>query len=284
MNRLQAAGRIYLSLIAARKKFSGVRQARAAVPWKRRPPFTYTASRMNGATGQSLRNSSIFAGAFLGGDFASGGLLGVAVQDEEHLLDAAGGGDTSAVGALMGLHADRIKRMISVRIDPRLSARLDQSDVFQELQLDVIRRLPEFMAAREVPFFHWLRYLGLQKLAELTRFHMRTQARDVRREVAVANDISSLALANFLEGSVASPSAAMAQVELRLELESVIAELDEMDREILLMRHAEQLSSAEAAVELGISANTCRQRYLRALKRLRRALDARKLEWSADHV
>lgn len=206
------------------------------------------------------------------------------MQDEEQLLEAAGGGDTSAVGELMGLHADRIKRMISVRIDPRLSARLDQSDVFQELQLDAIRRLPEFIANREVSFFHWLRYLGLQKLAELTRYHMQTQARDVRREVTAASDVSSLALANFLVASVASPSSVLAKVEMRSELDSVIAELDETDREILLLRHAEQLSSAEAAIELGISANTCRQRYLRALKRLRLALDARNLDWSADHV
>jgi RNA polymerase sigma-70 factor (ECF subfamily) len=202
---------------------------------------------------------------------------------ENELIDQASAGDASALGQLVGLHEGRIKRMIAVRMDPRIKGRMDPSDVFQELQLDVIRRIPEYAEKREVSFFEWLRFLARQKLAELSRRHMQTQARDVRREqnlLPESGGVSSIALASFLIGDITSPSMQVAHREVKTHLDAAIASLDEIDREVLLLRHAEQLSSVEAAAELGLPANTFRQRYLRALKRLKSALQQHGLNWS----
>ncbi len=201
---------------------------------------------------------------------------------ERDLIDRVSHGDQAAFGPLMEMHAARIRRMISVRMDARLKGRLDESDVYQELQLDVIHRLPEYAEKRETGFFEWLRFLGRQKLAELSRRHVHTQARDVRREVHPGHfpgHDSSIALASFLVGEITSPSIQASRREIRERLDAAIASLDDTDREALLLRHAEQLSSAEAAAELGIPANTFRQRHLRALKRLKSALIEQKLDW-----
>ncbi len=201
---------------------------------------------------------------------------------EQDLIDRISRGDQSAFGPLMDLHAGRIKRMISVRMDSRLRGRIDDSDIFQELQLDVIRRLPEYTEKRETSFFEWLRFLGRQKLAELSRRHVHTQSRDVRREERPGhhpdND-SSIALASFLVGEITSPSLQASRHEIRERLDAAIAGLEDSDREALLLRHAEQLSATEAATELGILPNAFRQRYFRALKRLKTVLLEQNLDW-----
>jgi RNA polymerase sigma-70 factor, ECF subfamily len=201
---------------------------------------------------------------------------------ESQLIDRVARGDQSAFGPLMELHALRLRRMISVRMDARLKGRLDESDVYQELQLDVINRLPEYAEKREVSFFAWLRFLGRQKLAELSRRHVHAQARDVRREATLGHlpgHESSIALASFLVGEITSPSLQASRREIRERLDAAIATLDDTDREALLLRHAEHLSATEAATELGVSPNTFRQRHLRALKRLKTALIEQKLDW-----
>ena len=201
---------------------------------------------------------------------------------EKELIEKAAKGDSGAIGNLLTRHSQRIKRMLAVRLDPRIRARLDESDVYQELQIEATRRLPEFLAERSVSFFVWMRYLAKQKLAELTRRHLQIQSRDPRREqrsFRSDRNASSIALASFLIGNVTSPSMQVAREEMKGIIENAIQSLDQIDREILLLRHAEHLSTAEAAVELTISANTCRQRYWRALKRLKSVLDQHQLDW-----
>lgn len=202
--------------------------------------------------------------------------------DEKVLIDRVVQGDQSAFGPLMALHSPRIRRMITVRIDSRLRGRVDESDVFQELQMDVLRRLPEYAEKEEMGFFEWVRFLGRQKLAEMSRRHIHAQARDVRREEnpgQLPGHESSIALASFLVGEITSPSLQVSRREIREKLDAAISSLDEIDREALLLRHAEQLSATEAALEAGVPANTFRQRHLRALKRLKAALIEQKLDW-----
>jgi RNA polymerase sigma-70 factor (ECF subfamily) len=202
--------------------------------------------------------------------------------EERVLIERVAQGDQSAFGPLMALHSDRLRRMISVRMDSRLKGRVDTSDVYQELQIEVIRRLPDYMANKDMGFFEWLRFLGRQKLAETSRRHLHAQARDVRREERLEHspsDGSSLALASFLVGEITSPSLQVSRREIREKLDAAIASLDEMDRETLLLRHAEQLSATEAAKEAGVSASTFRQRHVRALKRLKAALLEQNLDW-----
>jgi RNA polymerase sigma-70 factor, ECF subfamily len=202
--------------------------------------------------------------------------------EEQVLIDRVSQGDQTAFGPLMALHSVRIRRMIAVRMDSRLRGRVDESDVFQELQIDVLRRLPDYVENTEMGFFEWLRFLGRQKLAEISRRHIHAQVRDVRREERpghLAGHDSSIALASFLVGDITSPSLQVSRREIREKLDAAIASLDDFDREALLLRHAEQLSATEAAIEAGVSASTFRQRHLRALKRLRAALVEQNLDW-----
>jgi RNA polymerase sigma-70 factor (ECF subfamily) len=199
---------------------------------------------------------------------------------EQELIDRFANGESNVVGELIELHRDRIKRMIQVRLDPGMRQRLDSSDVFQELQIDVIKRMPEFIPQQqEVSFFQWLRFLGRQKLAELHRRHVGAQARSINREYHPASDASSIALANFLVGDVSSPSLQVSRKELKQCLDSAVGALEELDREAILLRHAEQLSAIEAAAELGIAPNAFRQRYFRALKKLKASLEKHQLLW-----
>ncbi len=199
---------------------------------------------------------------------------------EQELLNRFAGGETDVVGELVALHGERIKRMIHVRLDPRLRRRVDSSDVFQELQLDVLRRMPEFIPQQqEVSFFQWLRFLGRQKLAELHRQHVQVQGRSINREYRSNTEASSIALADFLVGDISSPSQQVARQELKEQLDNAVASLDELDRETILLRHAEQLSTVEAAAELGITPKAFRQRYFRALKKLKAVLEQHHLLW-----
>ncbi|MCA9149906.1 MAG: sigma-70 family RNA polymerase sigma factor [Planctomycetales bacterium] len=202
--------------------------------------------------------------------------------DESELISRAANGDTAAIGQLLSRHELRLKRMISIRMDSRLKGRLDASDVFQELQLEASQRFEEFARQSTLPFFVWMRFLAKQKVAEACRRHLYTQARDVRREQAEFGsdgESTSVSLASFLMGQITSPSMQVAKAEIRQLVLSAIDSLDPLDREILLMRHAEQLSSSETANELNISQNTCRQRHVRALKRLKVLLSQHDLSW-----
>ncbi len=119
----------------------------------------------------------------------------------------AAGGDHLAAEQLIQLHRERLKRMIRSRLDPRLIKRLDESDVVQEVQLEVIERLPEYLSKQEVPFFNWLRFLARQKLNEFMRRNLGAQSRDVRREQMHWNGEldSSMSLMAFLSEQVESP-------------------------------------------------------------------------------
>jgi RNA polymerase sigma-70 factor (ECF subfamily) len=201
---------------------------------------------------------------------------------ETELLQQAAVGEREAVGALLMLHRDRLKRMVIARIDPRVAGRIDSSDIIQEVSAEAATRIHEYVSKPEVSFFHWLRFLTKQKIAETLRRHVHAQARDVRREMSMhqaAEDGSSFALCQMIMGDLTSPSEAIAKVEMLALVEVAIRQLDPTDREILVLRHFEQLTTAEAAVELGITPNTCRQRHLRALKRMRELLQQYNLNW-----
>lgn len=200
---------------------------------------------------------------------------------ELQLIPLAATGDKVAIDHLVMLHRDRLKRMIVARMDQRLNRRMDASDVIQEMHVEISKRLPEYLSKPDVPYFVWLRFLARQKLAELIRRNVLTKARDVRREQPLHQGFadSSIALSRYLSGQVESPSSALRKLELRELLTSMIGTLPETDREILLLRHVEQLTTAEAAAELDITENTCRQRHLRALRRMKELLEKAGLRW-----
>lgn len=208
-------------------------------------------------------------------------------EAESVLLARVADGDTSAVGQLLALHSEPLKRMLSYRLPTQLNARLDSSDVWQEVQLDANRRLPEYFEKKEVPFKVWLRFLAKQKLDELVRRNFGTQARDpLREQQLIANqDLSatSVAIAQFLIDNATTPSMKLLRQELGQAVSIAIEQLEEIDREIIILRHMEEMSSSQAAVELGISVAACRKRHVRALQRLRSILDAHSLDWNPEN-
>jgi RNA polymerase sigma-70 factor, ECF subfamily len=200
-------------------------------------------------------------------------------QDSEaDLIRRAGCGDRDAGEQLLSRHRRRLRRMISVRMDPRLNARMDPSDVVQEVLAEAARRLPEYVGSTPLPFYPWLRQIAWEQLVKLHRHHLRTQKRSALRERNFGlglSDQSALALAEHLLASGTSPSGRAMREELRERVRRALGQLDPGDREILVMRHLEQLQIGEIAAMLGISEGAVKMRRLRAAEQLRRLLEDR---------
>ena len=191
-------------------------------------------------------------------------------------LERAAGGDPAAWQGLVRQHADRLRRMLLLRLDPRIRGRVDPSDVLQEAFLDAARGLAEYVRRPPLPFYLWLRQLAGTRLAKAHRRHLGAQARDARREVGLAGDrppdVSSAVLAEGLLGREARPSEQAMRAELRARLEQALDRLGALDREVIALRHFEHLNNAEAACVLGLSVSAASKRYVRALGRLRDVL------------
>jgi RNA polymerase sigma-70 factor, ECF subfamily len=199
-----------------------------------------------------------------------------ASDDTIPLLRQAAAGDQHALGALWDRYRERLKRMVRLRLDRRLQGRLDPSDVLQEAFLDFARRAGEFAENPEVSFFLWLRTLTGQRLQMLHRQHLGAKMRDAAREISLHRgpmpQATSVSLAAQLLGHFTSASAKVARAEMQILLQEALNGLDPIDREILALRHFEELSNAETAEVLGIDPSAASSRHVRALKRLRQVL------------
>jgi RNA polymerase sigma-70 factor (ECF subfamily) len=198
--------------------------------------------------------------------------MSLSVQTEA-LLDRLRAADDQALGELFMLHRERLWRMLYVRLDDRLRSRLAPDDVLQETFLDVARRIGEYLAGPAVPFYVWLRFLTVQRLQMMQRAHLGAQMRDAGREVATARGggpfASSESMAGQLVSHLTSPSQAAIRRELQQRLRAALDEMDPLDREVLALRHFEELSNGEVAEVLGITKEAASKRHVRALKRLR---------------
>jgi RNA polymerase sigma-70 factor (ECF subfamily) len=195
------------------------------------------------------------------------------IQTNEQLLDAARNGDEGALAVLIERHRDRLERMVRLRMDRRLQGRVDPADVVQEAYLALRGKFPQYRADPHLPFFLWLRLEVGQKLVDVHRFHLKTQMRDAGQEVSLHQgalpQVTSLSLAEQLLGKLTSASQAAMRVELKLRVQEALNSMDPQDREVLILRHFEELSNGEAAQVLGIKASAAVNRYVRALKRLK---------------
>jgi RNA polymerase sigma-70 factor (ECF subfamily) len=182
-------------------------------------------------------------------------------------------GDPGQFGDLLEQYRPRLRRMVALRLDPRLHGRIDPSDVIQETYLEASARLAEYLQKPSLPFFLWVRFLAGQKLVTLHRHHLGRQMRDVGREVSLYRgqlpETSSAALAAQLLGQDPRPSEAAIRAELKIRLQEALNAMDPLDREILALRHFEQLSLAESAQVLGLTESGACRRHLRAVKRLK---------------
>jgi RNA polymerase sigma-70 factor (ECF subfamily) len=196
-------------------------------------------------------------------------------SDTDHLLEQASQGDDQAREQLLARHRRRLRRMVEIHFDRRLLARVDPSDVVQEALAEAVRLLSDYLQHRPLPFYPWLRQLALDRLADLRRRHLRTQRRSIAREEGPAHllsEESALELAGRLLARGSSPSDRLQRQELRNRVRAVLDQLPERDREVLVLRHLEQLPVDEIAAILRITTGAVYTRHLRALERLRTVL------------
>jgi RNA polymerase sigma-70 factor, ECF subfamily len=205
-----------------------------------------------------------------------GSEMGPDGDDSAALLQRAAAGNPDAVRDLFARHRERLKRMVHLRLSRRLQGRVDDSDVLQEAFLDIANRLPEYAAGPKLPLFLWLRHMTGLKLAEVHRRHLGTQLRDADREVTLHRgglpEADSVSLAAHLLGQLTTPSQAAIKAETRLIVQEALNNMDPTDREVLALKHFEQLSTSEIAEVLGMSKAGAGHRYLRAIKRLKEIL------------
>ena len=194
-------------------------------------------------------------------------------RTNEELLDAARQGDERALAVLVERHRDRLERMVRLRMDRRLQGRVDPADVVQEAYLAVRGKFPQYSADSHLPFFLWLRLEVGQKLVDVHRFHLGAKMRDAGQEVSLYQgalpQVTSLSLAEHLLGKLTTASQAAMRAELKIRVQEALNSMGPHDREVLILRHFEELSNAEAAQVLGIKPSAAVNRYVRALKRLK---------------
>jgi RNA polymerase sigma-70 factor, ECF subfamily len=195
-------------------------------------------------------------------------------MDTEQLLDLVEQGDASAAATLLTRHKQRLHRMVQLRLDPRLSARLDPSDVVQDVLAEAHKRLSAYAHQREIPFYPWLRAIAWDKLIEMKRRHIAAGRRSVRREAGqldLSGD-SELILVKRLVAATGTPSDQLIRREMRARIQAAIGQLPPRDHEVIVLRHLEELSFPETAAVLGLSESAVYSRYRRALERLHRLL------------
>ena len=187
-------------------------------------------------------------------------------------------GDHNALAELFSHHRDRLWRMVNFRMDPRLHGRVDADDVLQEAWLAAVQRIDHFLADASRSIFVWFRLITSQTLVDIHRRHLGTQKRNAAAEFSISGGwtatSTSFSLSHHLLGHLTSPSQAALRDELSETLRTALQSMNEIDREVLALRHFEQLTNRETAQILGISEQAASDRYIRALSRLKSVLTA----------
>ena len=191
----------------------------------------------------------------------------------DDLVRRAANGEEGALAALFDRHRDRLRQMIRVRLDRRLQGRVDPSDVLQDAYIDLSRKLPEYATKPDLPFFLWLRLVVGERLLRVHRHHLGAAMRDAGREISIhrgpSPQASSASLAAHLLGQFTSASKAVSRDEMQRLLQEALAGMDPTDREVIALRHFEELSNDEVAAALGITKAAASKRYVRAMLRLK---------------
>ena len=210
--------------------------------------------------------------------FSNGGLLMLDDAEKVDQLDTRlRDGDEKALAELFTLHRERLRRMVEFRMDRRLQGRVDASDIVQEAYIDASQRVRHYAKKPEMSFFVWLRQITTQRLIDVHRRHLDAKMRDARQEVSIhRGDLAattSASIAAELIGQFVSPSQLAIRAELFDQLESALEGMDPIDREVLALRHFEELTNNEVAQVLDITKSAASNRYIRALGRLKSVLE-----------
>lgn len=197
-----------------------------------------------------------------------------ASQPHLELIGRAARHDSQARHDLLEAYRDYLLRMVAARLDRRLAPRVDPSDIVQEALTDASRRMDDYFREQPIPFLAWLRQITGERVIDAHRRHLQSQRRSVSREAAALQpaDESTVALARLLVANDTSPSNRLIRQERSEQLRAALDALPPRDREILSMRHIEQLDTAEIAEALGLTVGAVEGRLLRALLRLRSRL------------
>lgn len=192
----------------------------------------------------------------------------------ERLLELAKAKSPEALDELFRRHRERLGRMITVRMDPRLQTRIDASDIIQETLIEANRRIEDYLDEQPIGFYPWLRQIAWNRMIDVFRRHITSEGRNVGREQPTMQlaDGSAIDLLNSLEASLTSPSKAVERREVYATVQNAMQTLSTTDRELIVMRHLERLSTRETAEALNISEAAVKTRLLRALQRLRTQL------------
>jgi RNA polymerase sigma-70 factor (ECF subfamily) len=185
-------------------------------------------------------------------------------------------GDGEARQKLLVRHRERLRRMVALRMDHRLAARIDPSDVVQEALIEADRHLEAYLRDRPLPFYPWLRQFAWQRLRHVHRLHIDAQRRSVTREEPwemPLPDHSAFDLARRLLAAGSSPSRHLIRDEMHARVRSALEQLDPRDREVLVLRYLEGMTTDEIAAVVGVRSGAIKMRHLRALERLRGLLE-----------
>ncbi len=182
--------------------------------------------------------------------------------------------EVAALGELFALHHERLLQFIRFRLDPRLHARIDADDVLQESYIDAEKRIGSFDYDKATTAYVWIRMIVGQTMTDLHRRHVEAKARGVGREAKLRPiaGASSAAMSHFFVARLTSPSGAAIREEMEQLVERTLEDMDPIDREVLVLRHFEEVGNADAAAILGLPESTASSRYLRALGKLREVL------------
>jgi RNA polymerase sigma-70 factor, ECF subfamily len=197
-------------------------------------------------------------------------------QRVQELLADAGKGRPEAEEELLAMFREPLRRAVELRLDPQLARREDASDIVQKVLFDAHRRLADYLKDPRMPFHLWLRQMAQDRIIDTYRRHKEAARRSIDHEQpqqppAWASQ-SSVQLLGQLMDRERTPASAVLQQELQQKLQEVLKGLDDMDREVILMRYYEQLSNQEIAAALGLTEAAASMRHLRALRRLKEAL------------
>jgi RNA polymerase sigma-70 factor, ECF subfamily len=185
------------------------------------------------------------------------------------LVRRAAAGETRGWSNLVGRYRSRLQRMVAVRLDRRMQCRLNASDVVQEACMEASEHLAGYVRDPRMPFGIWLRAITTNKLLELHRHHLGAQMRNAAREIRIDCPKEDGSMADFVAANHTGPSEAAIRTELKVCLDEALKNMEPMDREVLQMRHFEQLSNIEVAQRLNIDPPAASKRYVRALERLK---------------
>ena len=200
------------------------------------------------------------------------------MSDTDELLRLAGQGSRTAVNQLFERYRPRLRRMLNVRLDTRLLARMDPSDVIQETLMDAHNRLGSYLEKREVPFYPWLRQIAWERLIDAHRHHIKAEKRSVLFEKPGTLSLpyeSAVRLAQRIVADQTGPSRAAAKREMRIHVRESLERLPAVEREVLVLRFLEELSLRDTAAVLGVSEGAVSMRQLRAIVKLKAVLEKR---------